>query len=66
MRILIKAKVVKPFYCAKGKELYLDEDRFKELAEQGYVEKIKEIKKAVGRNIEIEKATNDKARILSK
>lgn len=61
---MIKAKAIKPFYYAKDKELYLDEDRYKELAELGYVEEVKEIKKAVVKNTKIEKATNDKARVL--
>lgn len=62
---MIKAKVIKSFYYAKDKEIYLDEDRYKELAEQGYVKEVKEIKKAVVKNNKIEKATNDKARALS-
>ena len=41
---MIKAKVIKAFYYAKDKELYLDEDRFKELEDQGYVVKVKEFK----------------------
>ncbi len=61
---MIKAKVIKPFYYAKDKELYLDEDRFNELKEKGLVEEVKEIKKAVVRNSKIEKATNDKTRVL--
>jgi len=35
---MIKAKVIKSFYYAKDKDIYLDEERFKELKEQGYVE----------------------------
>lgn len=62
---MIKTKVIKPFYYAKDKELYLDEDRYKELVEQGYVEEVKRIKKAVVKNTKIEKATNDKTRVLS-
>lgn len=62
---MIKAKVIKPFYYAKDKELYLDDERFNELKELGLVEEVKEIKKAVVRNSKIEKAINDKARVLS-
>lgn len=62
---MIKVKVIKPFYYAKDKEVYLDEDRYKELSEQGYVEEVKEIKKSIIKNNKVEKATNDKKRILS-
>ena len=41
---MIKAKVIKAFYYAKGKEVYLDEDRYNELKALGLVEEIKEIK----------------------
>jgi hypothetical protein len=40
---MIKAIVEIPFYEKKGKELYLDEERFKELECQGYVKKVKVI-----------------------
>lgn len=64
---MIKAKVIKPFYCAKDKELYLDENRFKELEEQGYVIGIDF---AEGKDNQVETATvvnkNDKTRVLSK
>lgn len=46
---MIKAIVTKSFYYAKDKEIYLDEDRFKELKEKGFVKEAKETK--------IEKAT---------
>jgi hypothetical protein len=36
---MIKAKVIKSFYYAKDKFIYLDEDRFKELEREGYVVK---------------------------
>lgn len=62
---MIKAKVIKPFYCAVDKELYLDEERYKELLAEGYIEEVKEITKAVVKNKKIEKATNDKRRVLS-
>ena len=62
---MIKVKVIKPFYYAMDKEVYLDEDRYKELSEQGYVEEVKEIKKSIIKNNKVEKATNDKKRILS-
>lgn len=55
---MIKAKVIKAFYYAKDKEIYLDENRFKELKEQGYVEEIKEQKK--------EKATISKDKVETK
>ena len=41
---MIKAMVIKSFYYAKDKEIYLDENRFKELKEKGFVEEIKETK----------------------
>jgi hypothetical protein len=56
---MIKVKVIKPFYYAKDKILYVDEERYKELNQLGYVEKVKE------ETIKIEKATHDKTRILS-
>lgn len=78
---MIKAKVIKPFYYANDKELYLDEDRYKELLEKGYVEPIEEvavmpIDEIIGNKEitnQIEKAiinkpklkNNDKARVLS-
>ena len=64
---MIKARVIKSFYYAKNKDIYLDEDRFKELEEQGYVEKKEdEIHKETIKPNKIEKATqNDKARVLS-
>lgn len=52
---MIKAKVIKSFYYAKDKEIYLDEDRFKELEEQGYVIKVKEPK--------VEKAVKPKTKV---
>lgn len=52
---VIKAKVIKAFYYAKDKELYLDEDRFKELEDQGYVVKVKEFK--------VEKAVKPKTKV---
>lgn len=62
---MIKVKVIKPFYYAKDKQLYLDEDRYKELKDLGLVEEVKEIKKAVVNKGKIEKATvNDKRKIL--
>ena len=62
---MIKAKVIKPFYYAKDKQLYLDEDRYKELKDLGLVEEVKETKKVVVNKGKIEKATvNDKRRIL--
>lgn len=39
---MIKARVLKPFYQAENKELYLDEERFEELKNKGYVEEIKQ------------------------
>ncbi len=54
---MIKAKVIKPFYFAKDKELYLDEERYKELKKLGLVEEVKERKKAIVKNTKIEKAT---------
>lgn len=62
---MIKVKVIKPFYYAKDKELYLDEERYNELKELGLVEEVKEIKKAVVKNAKVEKATSDKTRVLS-
>jgi len=64
--MMIKVRVIKPFYYAKDKEIYIDEERYKELSEQGLVEEVKEIKKAVIKNNKVEKATNDKKRVLSK
>lgn len=70
---MIKAKVIKPFYFAKDKELYLDKDRYEELSKLGYVEKIEEInynldnlihKEKISTN-NVEKAIYDKKRILS-
>lgn len=58
---MIKVKVIKSFYCAKGKKLYLDENRYKELSELGYVEEIKKVTK----NNKVEKIIDDKTRILS-
>lgn len=43
---MIKAIVEIPFYEKKGKELYLDEERFKELESQGYVKKAEIIETA--------------------
>lgn len=43
---MIKAIVEIPFYEKKGKELYLDEKRFKELESQGYVKKAEVIETA--------------------
>lgn len=43
---MIKAIVEIPFYEKKGKELYLDEERFKELERQGYVKKVEVIETA--------------------
>lgn len=43
---MIKAIVEIPFYEKKGKELYLDEERFKELESQGYVKKAEVIETA--------------------
>ena len=43
---MIKAIVAIPFYEKKGKELYLDEERFKELERQGYVKKVEVIETA--------------------
>lgn len=34
---MIKAKTIKSFFYARGKDIYLDEERFKELEKQGYV-----------------------------
>lgn len=62
---MIRARVIKPFYCAKDKELYLEEERYNELKEQGFVEEVKEMKKAVVKNNKLEKAINDKKRVLS-
>lgn len=62
---MIKARVIKPFYYAKDKELYLEEERYNELKEQGFVEEVKEVKKAIVKNNKLEKATNDKKRVLS-
>lgn len=62
---MIKARVIQSFYYAKGKELYVDEDRFNELKELELVEEVKGIKKAIVKNTRIEKATNDKTRVLS-
>lgn len=76
---MIKAKVIVPFYFAKDKELYLDEERFSELEKLGKVEKVeddivitntlyaddKEIHKEIINNSKVEKALNDKRRILS-
>lgn len=55
---MIKARVIKDFYCAKDKLLYLDKDRFDELKEKGLVEEIKETK--------IEKATKPKEKVEEK
>lgn len=69
---MIKAKVIKSFYYAKDKEIYLDEERFKELQEQGYVEEIKTILEIASPQIKeetIEKAIkvqNGKKRVLPK
>ena len=43
---MIKAIVEIPFYEKKGKELYLDEERFKELESKGYVKKAEVIETA--------------------
>lgn len=77
---MIKAKVIKSFYYAKNNDIYLDEERFKELNEQGYVvldksnnddEQIETtVLYADGKEINsIEKAVkvkNDKRRVLPK
>lgn len=74
---MIKAKVIKSFYYAKDNDIYLDEDRFKELKEQGYVvldtsdEQIETtVLYADGKEINrVEKAVkikNDKKRVLPK
>lgn len=62
---MIKVKVIKPFYCGIGKELYLDEERYNELKEFGLVEKVNEINKTVIKDNKVEKATSDKTRVLS-
>ncbi len=36
-----KVKVIKPFYQAKGKELYVDDDRYDELIKLELVEEVK-------------------------
>lgn len=56
---MIKAVVEIPFYEKKGKELYLDEDRFFELEKLGLVKKVQIIETASIKN-------NGKKRILSK
>lgn len=68
---MIKAKVIKPFYYAKDKELYLDEDRYNELKELGLVEEVKprNIRKENAellskKQSKIEKAINDETRVL--
>lgn len=43
---MIKAIVEIPFYEKKGKELYLEEKRFKELESKGYVKKVEVIETA--------------------
>ena len=43
---MIKAIVEVPFYEKKGKELYLDEERFKELESKGYVKKAQVVETA--------------------
>ena len=69
---MIKAKVIKSFYYAKDKEIYLDEKRFKELKEQGYVEEIKTTLEIASPQIKeetIEKAIkvqNGKKKVLPK
>lgn len=55
---MIKAIVEIPFYEKKGKELYLDEERFKELERQGYVKKAKVVETASVKS-------NGKRKILS-
>lgn len=40
---MIKVRVIKPFYYAEGKELYVDEDRYNELKELGLVEIIEKV-----------------------
>lgn len=76
---MIKAKVIVPFYYAKDKELYLDEERYNELKSLGKVEKVeddivvstalyvdpKEIHKEIVNNSKVEKSLNDKRRVLS-
>ena len=39
---MIKVKVIKPFNYQEGKELYVDEERFEELKNQGLVTKVEE------------------------
>lgn len=63
---MLKVKVIKPFYYAEGKELYVDENRYQELKDKGLVEEVKEIKQTVVKNSKIEKAIlNDEGRVLS-
>lgn len=56
---MIKAVVEIPFYEKKGKELYLDPERFKELESQGYVKKVEYIETASLKN-------NGQKKVLSK
>ena len=39
---MIKARVIKPFFYDKNKDIYLDKDRFEELKKAGYVEGYKD------------------------
>lgn len=56
---MIKAVVEIPFYEKKGKELYLDPERFKELESQGYVKKAECVETASLKN-------NGQKKVLSK
>lgn len=69
---MIKVRVIKPFYYAKNKELYLEESRFRELEKLGLVEPVEEVQfttsASPNRKLELDKAeksTNDKTRVLS-
>ena len=61
---MIKAKVLKSFYCAKDTFLYLDEDRFKDLSEGLYVEKVKDVENKKLSKTDIERKQIKKSTLL--
>lgn len=67
---MIKVKVKKPFYCQIDKILYVDKERYEELANFGLVEKIEEYNDIDTQSLEDVVETgaikNGKRKVLSK
>lgn len=57
---MIKVKVIKPFYYAEGKELYVDEDRYNELEKLELVQKIETVEYAMQKQDKVETAIKNK------